>query len=233
MLPAGRCIGVQADAEGWRGAIARRTRAGIDQAADEPGFPAFARAVFHSPEEAVRGEVAIEAAAHVGGIAAETGQKIKVFLQLGVGSDRAGKLAHLSKCSWFSMINTWWSPFSMGLPRRKPRAADVCAKSSAQPLSPLRCELLVDPHSNDLARRLIETNSDRQSRNQPLHVFKPSGIYQALTRARTRHVRVRPKIDLPALGVSLLFSGSPARRSHSNCLSVLNETRYRHHGSQR
>ena len=57
MLPAGRCIGVQADAEGWRGAIARRTRAGIDQAADERGFPAFARAVFHSPEEAVRGEV--------------------------------------------------------------------------------------------------------------------------------------------------------------------------------
>jgi hypothetical protein len=203
MLPAGRCIAVQADAEGWCGAIARRTRAGIEQVADEPGFPAFARAVFHSPEEAVRGEVAIEAAAHFGGIAAETGQEIEVFLQLGVGSAERANSRTLSKCSWFSMINTWWSPFRVGLPRRKPCAvqADVCAKISAEPLSGLRCELLVDPHLDGLARRLIETSSDRQSRNQPLHVFKPSGTYQDLTRTRTRHVRVRPKIDLPARGL--------------------------------
>jgi hypothetical protein len=73
---------------------ARRTRAGIDQAADKPGFPALARAVFHPPEEPVGCKVAIEAAAHFGGIAAETGEEIETFLQLGVGSDREGKLAH-------------------------------------------------------------------------------------------------------------------------------------------
>jgi hypothetical protein len=133
MLSAGRRIGVQADAEGPRGAVARRTRAGIDQAADKPGFPAFKRAVFHSPEEAVRGEVAIEAAAHFGGIAPETGQEIEVFLQLGVGSDRGANSRTLSKCSWFSMINTWWSPFRMGLPRRKPRAVQRMSMQRALP----------------------------------------------------------------------------------------------------
>src|ERR1700739_356906 len=94
MLSAGRRIGVQTDAEGRRGAVARRTMAGIDQAADKPGFPAFERAVFNPPEEAVGCKVAIEATAHFGGIAAETGEEIEAFLQLGVGSDRAGKFAH-------------------------------------------------------------------------------------------------------------------------------------------
>ena len=79
MLPASRRIGVQADTEGWRGAVARRTRAGVDQAAHKPGFPALGRAVFHPPEEAVGCEVAIEAAAHFGGIAAETGEEIEAF----------------------------------------------------------------------------------------------------------------------------------------------------------
>src|SRR6516225_1680510 len=93
MLLAGRRIGVQADAEGRRGAVARRTRAGIDQAADKPELPALERAVFNPPEEAVGRKVAIEATAHFGGIAAETGEEIEAFLQLGVGSDRGGKLA--------------------------------------------------------------------------------------------------------------------------------------------
>ena len=41
VLAASGRIGVQADAERGRGAVARRARAGIDQAADKAGFPAF------------------------------------------------------------------------------------------------------------------------------------------------------------------------------------------------
>ena len=122
MLSAGRCIGVQADAEGRRGAVARRTRAGIDQAADKPELPALERAVFNPPEEAVGRKVAIEATAHFGGIAAETGEEIEAFLQLGIGSEEQANSRTLSKCSWFSMINIQCSPFTVGLPRRKPRA---------------------------------------------------------------------------------------------------------------
>jgi len=136
MLPAGRCIGVQADAEGWRGAIARRTKAGIDQAADKPGFPAFVRALFHSPEEAVRGEVAIEAASHFGGIAAETGQEIEVFLQLGVGSDRAGKLAYFVEVLLVLDDQHLVVSFQVGLPRRKPRAV---RRMSVQRALPSHC----------------------------------------------------------------------------------------------
>src|SRR5260370_31706998 len=97
MLSAGRRIGVEADAERRRGAVARRTRGGIDQAADKPGFPAFERAVFNPPEEAVGCKVAIEATAYFGGIAAETGEEIEAFLQLGVGPDRAGRLAQFGE----------------------------------------------------------------------------------------------------------------------------------------
>jgi hypothetical protein len=193
MLSAGRRIGVQADAEGRRGAVARRT------GADKPGFPALGRAVFHPPEEAVGCKVAIEAAADFGGIAAETGKEIEAFLQLGVGSDRAGKLAHFVEVLLVLDDQHLVVSFQGGIAAAEAArgAADVCAKSSAESLSRLRCELLVDPHSDGLARRLIETSSDRQSRNQPLHVFKPSGVYQDLTRTRTRHVRVLPRSIYP------------------------------------
>src|SRR6516162_8238744 len=95
MLPTGRRIGVQADAEGRGGAIARCAGAGVDQSADKPGFPAVQRAVFHPPEEAVRCKVAVEPTAHFGGIAAEGGEEVEAVLQLAVGSDGAGKFPHL------------------------------------------------------------------------------------------------------------------------------------------
>ena len=105
MLSAGRRIGVQADAEGRGGAVTRRTRAGIDQPTDKPGFPAVRRALFDPPEEAVRCKVAIEPAAHFGGIATEAGEEVEVPLQLGAGSDRAGKIAHTIEVLLVSMIN--------------------------------------------------------------------------------------------------------------------------------
>src|ERR1700730_4888896 len=83
MLAAAGCIGVHADAERGGGAVTRNTGAGIDQAADKPGFPTVERAVFHPPEKAVRCEVAVEATAHLGGIAAEAGEAIELLLQLG------------------------------------------------------------------------------------------------------------------------------------------------------
>src|SRR6516165_11628222 len=95
MIAADRRIGVQANAEGRGGAVTRRARAGIDQPTDKPGFPAVWRAVFHPPEEAVGCKVAIEPAAHFGGIAAEVGEEIEAFLQFAVGSDGAGKFPHL------------------------------------------------------------------------------------------------------------------------------------------
>jgi hypothetical protein len=42
----------------------------------------------------VRRKVAIEPAAHFGGIATEAGEKVEVPLQLGAGSDRVGKIPH-------------------------------------------------------------------------------------------------------------------------------------------
>jgi hypothetical protein len=53
--------------------------------------------VFHPPEKAVRCEVAVEVTAHLGGIAAEAGEKVELFLELGLGADGAGKLAHFVK----------------------------------------------------------------------------------------------------------------------------------------
>jgi hypothetical protein len=135
--------------------MARRTRAGIDQAADKPGFPAFARAVFHSLEEAVGCEVAKEAAARFGGITAETSDEIEVFLQLGVGSDRAGKLAHFVEV--LLVLDESGLLFRVGLSRRrKPRAVQGMSMQGALPS---HCQgsdrgLLVDPHSDGLAHRL-------------------------------------------------------------------------------
>ena len=80
-------------------------------------------------------KVAIEAAAHFGGIA-ETGEKIETFLQLGVGSDRAGKLAHFVEVLLVLDDQHLVVSFQGGIAATAAAccAADVCAKSSVEPL---------------------------------------------------------------------------------------------------
>jgi hypothetical protein len=172
MLSAGRCIGVQADAEGRRGAVARRTRAGIDQAADKPGFPALERAVFNPPEEVLGCKVAIEATAHFGGIAAETGEEIEAFLQLGIGSEEQANSRTLSKCSWFSMINIQCSPFTVEIAAVEAArgAAGVHSRSLSSHCQGSDRGFTSTPLLDGLAHRLDPTAGDRQSRNQPMGV---------------------------------------------------------------
>jgi hypothetical protein len=78
----------------------------------------------------------IEAAAHFGGIAAETGEEIEVLLQLGVGSDRAGKLALFVEVLLVLDDQHLVVSFQGGIAATAAArcAADVCAKSSVEPL---------------------------------------------------------------------------------------------------
>jgi hypothetical protein len=79
-----------------------------------------------------------------------------VFLQLGIGSDRAGKLAHFVEVLLVLDDQHLVVSFQGGIAAAEaaPDAADVYAKGSAEPLPGLGYERLVDTYSDGFALRL-------------------------------------------------------------------------------
>jgi hypothetical protein len=69
----------------------------------------------------VRCEVAVEVTTHLRGIAAKAGEEIELFLQLGLGADSAGKLAHFVKVLLILDDHRWVGfPFATGWPNASP-----------------------------------------------------------------------------------------------------------------